>query len=482
MMTPQNPDLEVLLQDKYNTDSLARIRSFLEDKGTLTLSPLTTGLFSAALTTNYSKGTNYHAAWVRDNVQVAHAHLATGKPEVAAQVARSLCKFFAMQSQKERFQKLIDDPSQKDDLEKAMQRPHIRFNGDTLEELPQWWDHAQNDALGYFIWLYAEIVLYPLSHSPPSAPLIKPEEWENDLDTLSLFLEYFKAIEYWKDADGGHWEETRKVAASSIGAVRGGLLKLLEWREKAEEITTGYERSPINPYPYYYNKARKAFPEQLLNDLIGKGSTALLQILPNECSQGTPKQLRKYDSALLFLVYPLNSVGDALAETIVSQIETHLRGPIGIKRYLGDSFYCTDFEKLSAEQKEDPTRNRSQDIASRDALFTPGGEAQWCLFDPIISVYYGRRYKQTRSGEDLRKQTEYLNRSLCQITKADPPRCEAFQCPELYYVEDGKLQVSKSTPLLWTQANLLVALETMRVSLELESGVPFTQLRKDQAR
>jgi hypothetical protein len=167
----------------------------------------------------------------------------------------------------------------------------------------------------------------------------------------------------------------------------------------------------------------------------------------------------------LFLIYPLAVVDDDMADRIVERTQERLLGPIGIKRYLGDSFYCADYETAMARRHDDPTRNFSRDLASRDELLQAGGEAQWCIFDPILSVHYGRRYLKTKSGLALEKQTEYLNRSLAQITRADPPRCDAFRCPELYYYEQGRLQTSKSTPLLWAQANLWTALEMMEQSL-----------------
>jgi GH15 family glucan-1,4-alpha-glucosidase len=493
-------ELDKLLKDRYDIASLDEIQSFLKSKRTLTFTPLSTGLFSAAHTTEYSKGTNYHAAWVRDNVHIAYAHLVTGEPGVAVAIVRALSKFFSRPTQKERFDNIIKDPSlkndagqknrfksmladptQKDKVGETMPRPHVRFDGDKLEEiLTEWWDHAQNDALGYFVWLYAEIVLFPLRQSSRSEVLIKPKEWETHLETLGLFLRYFEAIEYWKDKDSGHWEETRKVSASSIGAVVAGLIKIQEWHNRAEEITRKNERWFFSPYPYYYVQARTYLPKDLLSDLIAKGLKALLGILPDECSLGNAEELRKYDSALLFLVYPLGIVTGPLADLIVDRTEKNLRASMGIKRYPGDSFYCTDYERLTAERNDKETRNYSQDMASRDAIFTPGGEAQWCIFDSIISIHYGRRYKLSRSEEDLRKQTEYLNRSLRQITTEDDlPRCKAFQCPELYYREGSKLQTSKSTPLLWTQANLRTALETMRASLTSDTGASPAQPTND---
>ena len=42
---------------------------------------------------------------------------------------------------------------------------------------------------------------------------------------------YFQAIRYWQDEDSGHWEERRKIEASSIGAVVAGLRELRLLRE-----------------------------------------------------------------------------------------------------------------------------------------------------------------------------------------------------------------------------------------------------------
>lgn len=100
-----------------------------------------------------------------------------------------------------------------------------------------------------------------------------------------------------------------------------------------------------------------------------------------------------------------------------------------------------------AARGDDPTRDNGREIEGRDALLTAGGEAEWCHFDPILSTRYGRRYRRNRSEADLREQAEQLNRSLAQVARADPPRCDAFRCPELDYDERGRLQTSMSSPL-----------------------------------
>jgi phosphorylase kinase alpha/beta subunit len=97
-------------------------------------------------------------------------------------------------------------------------------------------------------------------------------------------------------------------------------------------------------------------------------------------------------------------------------------------------------------------------------LLQPGGEAQWCIFDPILSVIHGLRFQSTGDTERLRLQTQHLNRSLRQLTGEGisfPP----LRCPESYYLENGHWGPNDITPLLWTQANLRLALHFMEQSL-----------------
>jgi phosphorylase kinase alpha/beta subunit len=271
------------------------------------------------------------------------------------------------------------------------------------------------------------------------ADVLRPADLEpSDWETLALFPPYLQAIEYWQDEDNGHWEEAAKVEASSVGVVVAALRAWMSvrWPEK-----------------------ERLFPARLTEQLWQRGEAALAAILPAECTQTETGKARDADAALLFLIYPLGLLDGPLADAVLERIETRLLGPVGIRRYRGDSFYCRDYERLIAAGGDDPTRDFSDDMAGRDALLRDGEEAQWCIFDPILSVVHGLRFAQTGDVAARRRQWEHLNRSLAQITSADPPRCEAFQCPELYYIENGKLCTSRATPLLWTQANLWTALE-----------------------
>jgi hypothetical protein len=171
---------------------------------------------------------------------------------------------------------------------------------------------------------------------------------------------------------------------------------------------------------------------------------------------------RRYDGALLFLVYPLEVVGEAMRGRILTDIAENLEGPYGIKRYIGDSYWAADYkEKLDPTQR---TVDFSDRVEMRNKLLAPGQEAQWCLFDPIMSAAYGRRYQRTARRGDLNLQTYYFNRSLGQLT-GKVKGFQEFQCPEAYYLERGRYVPNDQTPLLWTQANLLVALNLMEKSL-----------------
>ena len=408
----------------YTLKDIQNISTFLEKKGTFNFSPLENGLFPAARVNKKSEYTGYANVWVRDNIHVAHAHYAIGSIEAAIKNVNTLMTYF--KKYQKRFANIIKSGKAPKNI---MRRPHIRFNGNNIEENSEKWAHAQNDALGYFLWFYCLLLNHEIL-----------ETKQEDIDMLALFVLYFNAIEYWRDEDSGHWEETRKVNASSIGAVVAGLKK---FQQVLLKKNLDYKYKNINV-------------GQLLEELIKKGQEALKQILPNECIEKDPAKKRACDGALLFLVYPLNVVNENMADIILRNIEENLLGDYGIRRYIGDSFWAPDYKKKVSKEKR--TSYQGIDISKRDTLLKEKGkEAQWCIFDPIISVIYGKRFQKTSQENYLNKQIYFLNRSLGQIT-------EKFECPELYYIEDSKYVHGDVVPLLWEQANLRIALKMMELS------------------
>ncbi len=424
------------MKSHYRPHDVDRLRSFLERQGTLDFPALATGLFSAARLAEDAAYTGYHNVWVRDNVHIAHAHYVTGRAEIACRCVDALRRYF--QKHRRRFETVIRGEADPSD---PMNRPHVRFNGQTLEENPETWSHAQNDALAYFLWLFCKLAR--AGHLSCRA-----EDW----DLLGLFPLFFRAVRFWEDEDSGHWEEARKVEASSIGTVVAAL----------QEMRALMAACSLSAFMC----VGEAVTPALLDDLIGRGRAALSQILPAECAQTDPAKRRRYDAALLFLIYPLQAVDDAMAGQILHDVKTHLLGEYGVRRYLGDSFWCADYKALQSPEKR--TADVSTDMSSRDALLQLGQEAQWCLFDPVLSTISGRRYLMTGESVFRQQQVESLNRSLRQLTGPGSGFPE-FRCPELYYLEGSRRVPNDVTPLLWTQANLSIALAQMQKTADFDA-------------
>jgi len=437
MLALHNGEVARLVKDSYELKYLQNISLLLHEKNVFGFPALENGLFPAAVVAASTEYTGYAAVWVRDNIYVAYSHYILGETDVALKTVNCLMKYF--QKHKIRFENIIDSQV---DPRNVMERPHIRFNGENLEEINQSWEHAQNDALGYFLWFYCKLV---------SDKALQPTQ--QDAEILALFPLYFGAVSYWQDEDSGHWEEARKVEASSIGVVVASLKALKQLSmEPFISHCCQYKDMPITI--------------ELLDDLICKGVDALDHILPSECIQSGKE--RRYDSALLFLIYPLQILDNEIADQIVSDVVEKLQGQYGIPRYLGDSFWCRDYEDIPESIRTSISTEREQWLIENGRALKDGEEAQWCIFDPILSIIFGMKFQKTQKVEFLEKQTFYLNRSLGQLTVEDF-KIGGFKCPELYYLKGSNYVPNDATPLLWTQANLRIAFKVMEQSLSLKN-------------
>ncbi|MDD2402628.1 MAG: glycoside hydrolase family 15 protein [Clostridia bacterium] len=422
--------LSDLIRQTYTLTTLNEIIYFLEDKGIFDFPVLNNGLFPAAhysSTDNERNYLNYDFVWLRDNIHIAHTHYILGKYDIVKKNINTLISFYIKYLW--RFEKIINN---KLSYNTPNNRPHIRFYGETLEECPVKWAHAQNDAFGAFIWLLCKLIDEDILVVTQDIKCI-----------LLVTVKYLIIIKYWEDEDSGYWEETRKINASSIGTVIAGL-------QMMNKI-----------YPKLNGKFGKlSVDSSEINYALRKGKIALKKILPYESIQNGKE--RKVDAALIFLIYPYNVVSDIISKMILKNVKNSLEGKYGIRRYLGDSFWCSNYKcKLSPE---DRTKNFSDHLAERDTLFESGTEAQWCIFDSIISTIYGHEYLKTKEKFFLEKQIYYLNRSLYQITSENCP-LGAYKCPEAYYLSNGLWIPNDATPLLWSQANLCIALTCMKTVL-----------------
>jgi phosphorylase kinase alpha/beta subunit len=393
-------------------DSFAEQLPALQDKlavaGALAVHPNEHGIYAASASADDHAASGYQHAWLRDNAMVAFSKWASGDAASAISTARGLTEFLKTQAAK--MERIIAKPKRKEEVN---ERPHIRFNARELRENPEPWSHAQNDALGESVWLR-----FLLANQAGYAL----EEEEREL--YGLFPAYFEAIQYWKDRDSGAWEEARKVNSSSVGAVMAGLIEMERFLQAGNALRV---------------------KRKTLRDLLEKGRRTLDDQLPFEA----PPQ-RKTDAALLFLIYPLGVVGaEASKRIILSLVRARLKGAQGIRRYRGDSYFCQDYDQwFPPEGRSGEFRDK---LGLRNEFLEPGCEAQWCLFDPLLSAIYGADYQPSGRREHLALELEHLNRSIGQLD-------DQGRCPELYFLKQGRYVPNEHTPLAWTQANLSLAL------------------------
>ncbi len=365
--------------------------------------------------------------WVRDNVYVAYSHMQAGDPATAAAVANALLSFYRKYGH--RLEPQAATAAQAGPGCGRISVSTVRGSkslptrrGRTRRTTP--WGTASGCRRGW----------------RGSGPC--PSHCGTSRSTQAL-AEYFADIRYWDDEDSGHWEETKKRSASSIGVVVAALQEWVWLLAQHGALTILVSRTSLM---------------EQASASLARGREALDAILPDECTQPDASQRRRYDAALLFLLYPLDVVKGVMADRIADDVRSHLQGEIGIRRYSGDSYWAPDYDTRLREEAW--TRDYSNDVESRNRLLDRiGDEAQWCLFDPVLSAWYGQRYQRTGDAADLAAQTRHFNRSLAHITPD-------WGCPELYYLKGGVFTANPHTPLLWTQANLQLALTMLRTTAE----------------
>ena len=427
------------IRDRYSEADVAELEEFLSGAGALDVPTLRSGLFSASVVGEASRYTGYQAVWVRDNVHIAHALWRCGRRHEAARAVSALCRWF--HHERPRLDAAIARGAAPDD---PMERPHVRFDGEAFREIAEPWNHAQNDALGYFLWIASLLA--------EAGDLALDREDAALLGRLALYLD---AIRYWQDEDSGHWEERPKLEASSVGTVAAGLrgLRRLLGGAGALDVPLG-------------QGSRRLGPEDL-DRSIERGRRALEAILPAECVQPDPEKHRRYDAALLFLVHPLQEVSGETAARIAADVAENLLGAHGIRRYSGDTFWGPDYKTTVPEEDRTALEEKREAVfrAQGEAPIRSGEEAQWCLFDSTLSSIHAARFLATGDASALLAQTRHLNRALRQLVPVAAPR-PGLRCPELYYLQGGRWVPNDVVPLLWAQANLSLALKSARETAE----------------
>ncbi len=240
------------------------------------------GLFAAA---SQTVKTGYSRAWLRDNVYAALGLEAAGNYDAVVRTYRALLE--VLKKHEYKIDWMIKEPHPK----AAYRYIHARYDPITGEEIKEEWGNKQNDAIGAILFKIGELArkgILTLS--------------DDDKRIVQKLVDYLAAIEYWKDADNGMWEENEEIHASSIGACVAGL-----------QAVKGIVVVP-----------------QILIDC---GKEALNQLLPRESVS------KETDLALLSLIYPYDVVNEKQRNAILKNVEEKLLRERGVIRYIGDKYY-----------------------------------------------------------------------------------------------------------------------------------------------
>lgn len=453
--TGPNPG-NVPLSTEQFLDNPGGLRQVLEERGALTFAPYSSGLFPASeLTPEMAAATEMDRAWFRDGAHVVNALIEAGQLHLAVPAAEAMMT--VLHNNRDVLDGVVNNPL---DSPEGKRRLPVRVNGHTLENDNE--PRAQTDSTGYALWAISRVI---------SAGGIAPNL--EDLDTLAQTVRYLEKIEFWQTPDDGHWEEKPRIHASSIGAAIAGLQEAQTmFRNNGYwhtiDFTTLQHASRAALHAILEKGVTEiGHPSELQDSELEQTAPFPKEITPEDCVIEHFKRFsvdrRQYDAALLFLIEPLDVIQGKTADKIIANVEEHLLRDKGIARYAGDTYWEPRFpDIMDIEERtrfaEGRTDQRNQTAAG---IAYNGTEAQWTLFDSVLSTIWGKRYQQSGNPEHRQQQLYYLDRSLSQlVTTADG----GLRMPEAYYHEydesTGKnhLIPNDHTPLLWAQANLLNAL------------------------
>ncbi|MHC1558424.1 glycoside hydrolase family 15 protein [Actinomycetospora sp. C-140] len=428
------------------TDRPEELRRALDEHGVFTFVPYPSGMFPASdLPPEDRASTGMGMAWFRDNAHVADALLEDGRADEAAAVGRAVLEVLR---------------ANRGVLGQGEVRLPVRVDGATLANDTE--NRSQNDSTGYALWLVCRLAR--------SGHL---EVGRADLEVLAEVVGYLRRIEFWRDADEGHWEEDRRVQASSIGTVVAGLRAARElFVDRGHDPGVNIddlERIGVDALSSILAAGRT---DDVGDDREGGADSEIpAAITPGvgvrEFFRSFGRDGRPYDASLLFLVEPLRVLPDEAAARVVAGIEQHLVRDHGVARYLGDTYWEPRFpDILGVGERTSAAEGRIEDrnLMGSGVAYT-GTEAQWTLFDPVLSVYWGRIYESGGNELHHELQIHYLRRSLSQLVDIEAERQKRKGLPEAYYLEfDGETNhwvKNDHTPLLWSQANLLRAVNLL---------------------
>jgi len=169
--------------------------------------------------------------------------------------------------------------------------------------------------------------------------------------------------------------------------------------------------------------------------MIADGYTALLRLLPEESPS------RPCDLAQLSLIWPYNIVDFATKQKLLRNIETHLVGTRGVRRYLGDK-YC------------------GKGLVPHD-----GETAQWPLGLAWLAICCAKLAQYPSDFDVSRKpvaltweqRAYWFGRAVDYFMRLERTMTSEGFVPEMYVGD----QMGHNTPLAWAQSFHIIAAQTL---------------------
>jgi len=351
-----------------------------------------------------SAGDAYNVFWIRDIMYATYANEYLGCYDKMVESFRLVLEIF-----KKHHLKFVQASIIKPDvLHQRGQFMPARVHPTTLETITDEWGHHQLDVFGLFMYKLGDLVKKGFGFRFST----------EDYYLMGHIRNYIFNMGF--ESDFGVWEEGPEEHSSSHGAVLAGLTM---WFDQGH-------------YDFKYRqKISISHLVPVSERMIAEGNGALLRLLPRE----SPK--RPYDLAQLSLIWPYSIVDYDTKKSILANVEKHLVGTMGVRRYPGDPYFGHGLHPVRGEI------------------------AEWPLGLAWLAICYGKLAEYGRDF-DLARKPIHLNwderkslfaRALDYFAKLEASMTAEGLTPEMYV--GGK--PGHNTPLAWAQSFHIVAAQVL---------------------
>lgn len=417
-------------------------------------------------------------AWTRDMAIKALSLSEIGDIENAEKVVNSLAKFYGRLEERGRFTAFFWDKNPKskyrsdDKLSLPQIRAYIYENGE-MTESPQGWLHNQLDAIGMWLWVTFKLANEnKIKLGDIDKRLVETVNHQNGEDSIfSVALSFLNRIEFWDQIDVGPWEDYGGYKrASSLGICLAAF----------KEAKNYFENRDWNSITIWNKSKLKAE----LENGIRNGEWALKDRIPEdgrEAVETDTNLFQKYDSALIFLLYPFNpGLSPSQEVAVLNTVYGHRMGEVGFSRRDHDNYVGMDY----------PYNDFSEGIYSNTFAHNYKA-AEWSLFDPLLAAFYYKKYVNSKgkNEESLLLADKHLKRSLAQVTKGKDSYTKSYWVhgtgrkseyieiqnrivPEAYWYDthEQRWRANENSPLLMAEAAYLMMFKEAAGALALRKA------------